>query len=292
LSTRIVPALACAGAALSCAQIAEAAAPDFGYVYTTDIEEPGETELTLWATDRDGKGEGHYDAQDYRIEVERGLTERFQVSGYANFAGHHVRASTAEFENVDRDLAFQGLSFEFKYQLRSPQNGRLGIALYAEPGWSRISKVTGEHATEYELELKAILQKNFANDRLAWAANLTLEPEWEREHEEIAPGIVSHETEKELGIELSTGLSYRIFPRFWLGAEARYHSVYPHWTHGLHRENYAVYAGPSLHYDGGEWAVTATFLPQLFGGPAKSGSSLELDDHEKTEFRVKISHEF
>jgi len=97
---------------------------------------------------------------------------------------------------------------------------------------------------------------------------------------------------KELGVELSTGLSYRVAPRFWLGAEARYHSVYPDWTHGLRRENYAVSAGPSLHYDGGEWAVTATFLPQLFGGPGRAGSSLELDDHEKTELRVKISHEF
>jgi len=291
LPTRIVPALACAGLALICGSRAKAD-PDFGYVYTADIEEPDETELTLWATHRAGKGEGHYDAQDYRIEVERGLTDRFQVSGYANFAGHHVRGFSGEFEPVHRDLAFQGLSAEFKYQLRSPEKRRLGIALYAEPGWSRISQVTGEHATEYEFELKAIVQKNFDNDRLVWAANLTLEPEWEREHEEIGPGTKSRETEKELGVELSTGLSYRAAARFWLGAEARYHSVYPDWTHGLRRENYAVSAGPSLHYDGGEWAVTATFLPQLFGGPGRAGSSLELDDHEKTELRVKISHEF
>jgi hypothetical protein len=220
------------------------------------------------------------------------MAERFQASLYANFAGHHVRGLADEFDEVDRGLAFQGLSAEFKYQLRSPEKGRLGFALYAEPGWSRIGKVSGEHATEYELELKAIVQKNFAADRLVWAANLTVEPEWEREHEEIAPGLVSSETEKELGLEVSTGLSYRLIPRLWVGAEARYHSVYPDWTHGLHRENYAVYAGPSVHYDAREWAVTATFMPQLFGSPHQGGSSLELDDHEKREFRLKISHEF
>jgi hypothetical protein len=291
LLTRFVPALACAGLAFLHA-VPATAGPDFGYVYTANIEEPGETELTLWATDRRGKDEGHYSAQNYRIELERGIGERFQASLYANFAGHHVRGLLGEFEPVHRRLAFQGLSTEFKYQLRSPEKGRLGLALYAEPGWSRISKVTGEHATEYELELKAIVQKNFAGDRLVWAANLTLEPEWEREHEEIAPGLTSSETEKELGIELSTGLSYRVAPRLWVGAEARYHSVYPDWTHGLRRENYAVYAGPSLHYDGGGWAVTASFLPQLFGSPHQRGSSLELDDHEKREFRLKISHEF
>jgi hypothetical protein len=268
------------------------AAPDFGYVYTAATEEAGETELSLWATDRRGKGEGHYDAQDYKLEVERGITDRFGVSAYAKFASHHVHGLDGEFERVDRDFAFQGLSAEFKYQLRAPLHGRLGVTLYAEPGWSRISKVTGERAGEFELELKAIVQKNFAGDRLVWAANLTLEPEWEREHEEIAPGVVSSVTEKELAIELATGLSYRVTPKLWLGAEGRYHSVYPDWTHGLHRENYAVYGGPSVHYEAGEWSLTATWLPQLFGGPGQAGSSLDFEDHEKNELRLKVSREF
>ena len=125
--TRLVPALLCVSAVFVCSSPAQAG-PDFGYVYKADIEEPGETELTLWATHRGGKGEGHYDAQDYRIEVERGITERFQISGYANFAGHHIRGLSGEFDRVDRDLAFQGLSAEFKYQVRSPEKGRLGIA--------------------------------------------------------------------------------------------------------------------------------------------------------------------
>ncbi len=292
LLTRNVLALGCAGAALAWGSQAKADGPDFGYVETADIEGPGETELTLWTTDRRGKTDGHYDAQDYRIEVERGFAKRFQVSAYANFSGHHVRGLGGEFERLDRDLAFQGLSAEFKYQLKSPERGRLGIALYAEPEWSRLSNVTGKKGAEYEVELKAIVQKNFLADRLAWTANLTLEPEWEREHEKIAPGASGSATVKELGVEVSTGVSYRVAPKLWLGGEARYHSVYPNWTHGLHRENYAVHAGPSLHYDGGKWAVTATYLAQLFGGPGKAGSLLELDDHEKSELRVKLSYDF
>jgi len=290
--TRKMATAIAAGFVLASATPSRAGAPDFGYVYTAGTGEPGETELSLWATDRRGKAERHYDAQDYRVEVERGISERFQVSAYANFASHHVRGLTGEFDPVSRDLGFQGLSAEFKYQLRSPEHGRLGIALYAEPGWSRISKVTGEKAGELEFELKAIVQKNFAADRLVWAANLTLEPEWEREHEEIAPGFVGSATEKELAIELASGLSYRVAPKFWLGVEGRYHSLYPDWTRGLHRENYAVYAGPSVHYDGGEWSLTATWLPQLFGSPSTPNSSLELEDHEKNELRLKLSREF
>jgi hypothetical protein len=288
---RYLPAAALAGLAISHSSAAVAGG-DFGYVYTAQVEEPGETELTLWATDRRGKATGHYDAQDYRLEVERGVSNRLQVSAYADFVSHHVRGLAGDLDPVDRDFAFRGLSAEFKYQLRSPRDGRLGLALYAEPAWSRISKVTGERAGEFELELKAIVQQNFLANRLVWAANLTLEPEWEREHEEIAPGIVSSRTEKELALEVSIGLSYRVSRKLWVGAEGRYHSVYPEWTEGLHRENYAIYAGPSLHYDGGEWSVTATWLPQLSGSPRLGASSLEYEDHERNEFRVKLSKEF
>lgn len=289
---RLLSASLLAGLAAAYSTAAQAGGPDFGYVYTGSTEEAGETEVTLWATDRRRKGEGHYDAQDYRLEVERGITDRFLISAYANFAGHHVRALSGEFEPVDRDFAFSGVEAEFKYKLRDPSHDRLGIAFYVEPGWSRISKVNGEKATEYELELKAIVQKNFLGDRLAWATNLTLEPEWEREHELIAPGVVEHETEKELALEVASGVAYRFDPHWWVGFEGRYHSVYPDWTHGLHRENYAVYAGPTIHFAAGEWSVTATYQPQLFGGPSGPSSSLEYDDHEKREFRLKISREF
>jgi len=286
----VVPAALLAGVTLAHSYSAQAAGMDFGYVYTADTEEPGETEVSAWATDRRGKGEGHYAAQDYRLEVERGITEHFQVSLYTDFAGHQVRGLDGELEPVHRNFAFQGLEAELKYQLSDPEKHPLGFAVYAEPGWSRISKVTGEDSTEYELELKAIVQKNFGK-RFVWAANLTLEPEWEREHEDVGGGV-ERPTEKELGVEVSTGAAYRVAPSWWLGLESRYHSVYPDWTHGLHRENYAIYAGPTVHWAAGEWSVTATYLPQLKGGPSAPGSSLEFDDHEKRELRLKISREF
>lgn len=288
---RYVSAVVAAGLVLAHAAQVHASEPDFGYVYTANLEEPGETEVSLWATDRLGKAAGHYDAQNYRLEVERGISERFQVSAYLDLASHHARGLGGEFEPVHRNFGFQGLSAEFKYRLLDPARDRFGLAFYAEPGWSRIKKVTGEQAREIELELKAIAQKNFANDQLVWAANLTLEPEWEREHEQVAAGVIEHETEQELALEVASGLSCAVAPKMWLGAEGRYHSLYPDWTHGLHPKSYAVYAGPSLHYDGGKWAVTATWQPQLFGSPKRPGSSLELDDHEKRELRVKLSYD-
>lgn len=263
----------------------------FGYSYTADTETPGETELALWATDRRGKEQGHYDAQDYRLEIERGLTKRFQVAGYLNFASHHVRGLEPAVEDVRRNFAFDGASLELKYRVLDEERHGIGLALYAEPGWSRIHNVEGEQGTEYELELKAILSKRFAGGRLLWAGNLTLEPEWEREVRLLDSGAAGHSWEKELKVEATTGLAYRIAPNWFAGLEGRYASVYPHWTDGLHREAYAVSAGPTIAFQAHEWSATLSFLPQLFGGPGASGRR-SLDEFEKREIRLRISHEF
>ena len=263
----------------------------FGYTYAAEPMPKGETEVELWATDRRGKAGGHFDAQDYRIEVEHGVTDRLTVAGYANLASHHIRGLEPDFDDTDRDFAFRGLSAEFKYNVLSPYKDGFGLTLYAEPAWSRIHG-GGEKGTEYELELKAILQKNFLDDKLIWATNLTFEPEWEKEVEvDETTGEREVEWEKELKLEVSTGLSYRVAPGWFAGVEGRYASVYPDWTNGLHRETYAVFAGPAVHYAAKKWWVTASFMPQLFGKPSPN-RSLALDEFEKREFRLIFGYEF
>jgi len=262
----------------------------FGYTYGAEVLPKGETEMELWATDRRGKDEGHYDAQDYKVELEHGFTDRFTVSGYANFVSHHIRGLDPDFERTDRDFAFQGLSAEFKYNVLSPFKDGIGLTLYAEPGWSRIHSVESEKGTEYELELKAIVQKNFLDDRLIWAANLTFEPEWEKEKEEVVPGVTESEWEKELKLEISSGLSYRLAPGWYAGVEGRYASVYPDWTNRLRRETYAIFAGPTLHYGGKKWAATLSYQPQLFGSPSP-GRSRTFGEYECRELRLKIGYD-
>jgi len=278
------------GLAASLAAPARAGENPFGYSYTAETEEPGETELGLWATDRRGKDFGHYDAQDYRLEVERGLTERFQVAGYLNFSSHHVRGLDPVIGNVQRNFAFDGASLEFIHRILDEDRRGIGLALYAEPGWSRIHDVEGQKGTEYELELKAILSKSFAGGRLVWAANLTAEPEWERERQ-LVGSTVTHSWEKELKLQATTGIAYRLSRDWYAGLEGRYASVYPDWTHELHREAYALSAGPTVAFRSGEWAASLTCLPQLVGGGTPH-PSLRLDEFEKREIRLKISHEF
>lgn len=266
----------------------------FGYAYGAETLPKGGTEAYLWITDRRGKDKGDYAAQDYKLELEHGITDRLQVSGYLNFESHKVRGLEPEFENVSRNFGFKGSQVAFKYNVLSPyQNKGWGIAFYVEPGWSRIDNVSGEKATEFELELKAILQKNFLDDRLIWATNLTLEPEWEKVKEgDPATGKAETEWEKELAIEATTGLSYRVASNWFLGLEGRYHSEYPDWTNGLNREHYAFFAGPNIHYGGKKWWFTLTYLPQVYGSPNGPGRSLFFEEHEKRELRLKIGYNF
>jgi len=262
----------------------------FGYVYSAEPMPKGETETELWITDRRGKDEGHYDAQDYRIELEHGFTDRLTVAGYANFQSHNVHGMAGE-EDIDRDFAFKGLSAEFKYNVLSPYKDGFGLTLYAEPGWSKIHSGSGERGTEYELELKLLLQKNFLDDRLIWGTNLVFEPEWEKEVEIEEGGEREVEWEKELKLEVTTGLSYRIAPGWFAGVEGRYSSVYPDWTDGLDREAYAISAGPTVHYAGKKWWATLSYLPQLFGSPSPNGSR-SLDEFEKREVRLLVGYNF
>jgi hypothetical protein len=291
MKVRAEALVACIGLS-ALASAAHADEQYFGYTYSAEVLGKGATETELWATDRRYKDGGHYDAQDYRIELEHGFTNRLTISGYLNLESHHVHGLEPDFEDVDRNFGFQGLSSEIKYNVISPFKDGIGLTLYAEPAWSRILSVEGELGTEYELELKAILQKNFLDDRLIWATNFTFEPEWEHEGKENpVTGAIEREWDRELTLEVSSGLSYRFAPRWYAGIEGRYTSVYPDWTNGLHRETYALFAGPSIHYAGNKWWATLTYLPQLHGAPSPRGG-LALDEFEKRQLRLKLGYNF
>ena len=281
--------LAAAAAVGSVAAIAHADENPFVYNYTADLEDRGETEAALWVTDRRGKSEGHYDAQNYRFEIEHGFTDRFSASTYLNFASHHITGLEPDLEHVHRDFAFQGVSAEFKYKLLDDEKDGIGFTLYAEPGWSRIHDVEGTKGAEYELELKAIFSKGFSDDRVVWAGNLTFEPEWE--HEQLELESDTDRWEKELKLQASTGLAYRVAPHWYVGGEARYAGVYPDWTNGLHSEASALFAGPTVSFSAHEWSATLSFMPQLGGSPSSAGGR-NLDEFEKREIRLRISHEF
>jgi hypothetical protein len=268
----------------------------FGYSYGTETLPKGGVELYNWITWRTDKGQGTYDALDLRQEIEYGVTDRFQASLYLSQRYHHVHDSQpVEIENGEEEreypnrneFAFDGVQTEFKYSFLSPYLDPLGFALYAEPGWSRISKESGKHEDALSIEVKALFQKNFLEDTLIAVLNVSPEYEW-------AKGKGIEHWENELELEVTGGLTYRVAPRWYAGVESRYTSEYPNFPDESHREFWGVFVGPALHYATTRWWATVTALPQVYGQPHDGDRShtLHLDDLEAFELRIKMGFNF
>lgn len=256
----------------------------FAYSYGSETLPRGGTEAYLWATDRRGKGTGSYNAQDYKFELEHGFSDRFQASAYVNFVSHHIDGLEPELEDQDRNFAWNGLQAAFKYAFTSPYKDGLGVAIYVEPGFARYSKKSGERENQVSLETKLLLQKNFMNDKLILVGNVTAEQEFAHEG--------SGEWESELEFELSSGLAYQVAPGLHLGAEGRYIAAYENFPNELHRADYAIFVGPTIHYATRKWWATLSYQPQINGGPNVRSNSRNLADYEKREVRLKLGYNF
>jgi hypothetical protein len=253
----------------------------FGYSYGADTLPQGKWELYNWTTWRHNKDQGQYNAFDIQFEVEYGITDRLQTSTYLMLdARDQSGLDPAEYGDIS-GIRFDGVKQSFKYNFLSTYKDIVGISLYVEPGYSRYHKVTGERIDEFELETKLIVQKNFLDDTVIWTMNFTPEFEWYLPKGESV--------EKEFIFEFSQGLSYRVAPNWYVGAEMRYHTEFP--EYGA-QEHQAVFIGPSIHYGAKDWWFTLTWMPQIFGEPNENGSHLHFGEHEQSELRLKVGYNF
>ena len=253
----------------------------FGYTYGSETLPRGRWELYQWVTSRSGKGDGRYRALDLQTELEHGFTDRLQGSLYLNAIQHDISGVT-DFDDRD-EFRFNGLQASLKYALTSPYKGGWGSAVYLEPGYRRYSSNSGEREDIFFIEPKLILQRNFAEYTIVWAINVS--GEFEREH-----NIEENEWESELELQLSTGVSYRIAPNWFVGVEALATSAFER-MHLNELGEYAIFAGPNLHYADQQWWATLTVFPQLTGWPETHGHR-EFEHFEKLQVRLKIGINF
>ena len=253
----------------------------FGYTYGAETLPKGHSEIYQWTTFRQGKADGSYRAVDLQTEFEYGFTDRLQGSLYLNAIKHDISGVT-DFTNRDQ-IHFNGLQGSLKLNLRSPYKDGYGLALYAEPGYKRYSRKSGDRQDTFFFETKVITQKNYLEDTLIWATNFSAE--LEREH-----NLVERAWETELELTLSTGLSYCLAPHWFVGAEAVVVSAFERADPSKLGE-YALFAGPNIHFAAKRWWFTVTALPQLTGWPENS-SSRDLEHFEKLEVRLKVGLNF
>jgi hypothetical protein len=232
----------------------------FSYTYESAVLAPGEKELEVWTTYRNGR-ETRYTRFDERLEFEIGLVPGLQTSFYLNL--------TAIGQDVGGELSKSTeltVSNEWKWRLLDSAVDGIGFALYGE--------ITAG-VDELELEGKLIVDKRIGN--LLLAANFVAEHEWEY-------GI--GETGKELHLDGFLAASWFFTPRFSLGIEAWNANIIAdgNWEHS------AFFLGPVASYTGNGWWVTLTILPQLPAfRPSEGGGTYVLTDYERFQARLLFS---
>ena len=239
----------------------------FTYSYEADVLPKGGVEFEQWLTHKRDKKDGLFSSWDFREELEFGLTDRLTSALYLNFRDTSIKNDSAGID--ESKFEFKGISSEWKYQFLNPNTKPIGLLGYGELTYN---------GTELELEEKLVLHKNFG-ERWVAVFNAALEQEWKWEDDA---------EERELALELTAGVAYRLNKNWAFGIEGRHHRVYEDWDHEIAS---AWFVGPALHYGSSKWWGTLTLLPQVAGHP-NSDNGLELDEHTKFEARLIIGYNF
>jgi hypothetical protein len=283
---------------------ARADEPLFGFSYTTDLLPKGKLELTQWSTTRFTKHpNGNFWLQENRTEEEYGLTDKLQFSLYQTYDwtgafhngpfGATTPAEQFSYYSPGPDDHFArgrfiGVSGEMIYRLLSPYTHCVGVAIYEEPTFG---------PGFIESESKLILQKNFRDDRLVLAGNLTYAPEWRWLPDPENPSQTSIQEETDANI--SFGASYR-FIRNWSAAFEVFNEREFNSYSFTHESNSGYYLGPVIHYGGKHFFATAGFYEQLpWAGVhvdtvpgALVGGRIIDNDFEKYRVRIKVGWYF
>jgi hypothetical protein len=283
----------------------------YGYVYTTDLLPQGKMEAEQWLTWRHGRSQGQYDVWVGRTEFEYGVSDRFQAAVYLNYLSGRAYHNSPEGETSPPEnfapvltapdehfnsTKFLAVSFEGIFRVLSPYTAPVGLALYMEP-------VVGRGL--YELESRVILQKNFLEDRLVLAGNVTAAQELRRLPADPAEDPSTFEGtdrwDEETDLNFALAGSYRFAPNWSAGAEWLNEREFSSLNmRGDTRTNSAYYMGPTVHYGGKRFFVTGVYLQQLKGARDYANPEpgfivdgrTQADDFELHRVRVKIGWYF
>jgi hypothetical protein len=287
--------LFCASALLSSSFPAQAGEGVFGRTYTTDTIPKGQFEFEQGVRSRSGRAFGTYQAFDFITELEYGITDNLQAALYFNTGHIHAKGSPDD-DDVNgvtgfsrNKLMVENVAVEFVYRVLSPYKDGIGLAFYFEPEFRFNDQHNGlafDHS--FGFEYRAILQKNFFDDRLIVAYNLGFETEW-----------IRFKGEKDFAGELDwnneLGVSYRFVDNFYFGWEFRNHNEYGDFK--VH-EHSLYWTGPTIHYGGKKFWATLGALYQVAGNPGHDedgnyiGGSRFLRSHELWEVSLKIGIPF
>jgi hypothetical protein len=284
------------------------------WLYTKGAETlpKGETEIKASLISRRGKEGADYVFNDLRLEAEHGVTDRLTVYAELAIFNHNYSTNDPDLQPLFdtqggeggrfKKTQIGGIDLGFKYNILSPYSKPIGLAVGLE--WSHRFKyrIDGAPIDQDSVELQLHLQKNFLNNQLVFAFSPKIE--WENR---LSPGII----EDEISLDITAGVSYRVAPKWNIGAEFRHQSDYLSpfntetgefdsnlrpssfpFSFGSQYQN-GNYLGPTVHYADKKWWATAGVLWQIAGGGefAINRNGRNVDEHEKVHIGLTIGLE-
>ena len=288
--------------ALSCGlALAQSAYSDeglFGYVKGAEPLPKGALDFEQWFTWRGGKDLGSYNALDTKTELEYGITDRFAAS--IAMWGLGINSSGLMIDAYipgDKKYPWRpdGVEAAVKYNYLTPALDDFGLAQYTSLSYFWYDVNSGYRKNVYAFETFLLAQKYFLDGQLVWAGNLGIEAD--SATRQPIQGLPEDfewplTPEMEIAITISTGLTYRIFSNWFVGAEVFYQTE--HET-VVGQERWSLQAGPTIHYAAKDWWATLTWMPQLVGGGTPfPGQTYNQQLIEKTsqEIRFKVGINF
>lgn len=270
----------------------------FGYVRGSETLPQGAFELYQFVTHRSDKGAGTYRATDYLTELEYGVTNRLTVSGALKLMSLDTSGLWIDgYLPGDKsfDLKTAGFALEAKYNFLSPAKDDIGLSGTVELTRNTVDPHSGQKKKATKLEMGLQLQKYFAEGQVVWASNAAVEATYaKRAAISNLPENFEWSTDPEVEIEtkLSTGVSYRFAPGWFIGVEAQHETEF---ETDVGQERWSIFAGPSLHYGAKDWWATLTWFKQVRGGGEKypgQTDDLHLIEKTKQEIRLKVGFNF
>ena len=258
----------------------------FGFTTPTDVGSPGDKDIALETTSRLGKRGGTYWSPTLKTQIGGTVADNVWVGLSPFVTGHRIR-SVPDLDNRSQ-LRFDGFSGEVIYRfLDRTQTNPLAGAFSIEPRVARVGPIVGEPVSAYAAEFKLLLDAVLVPGRFYAALNLNYALGTERPRRAF-----DAKWEEASGTVVSGALAYQAAERVLFGVEARYLTVYS----GAFLNDFAghaVFAGPNLFLRlSDSAALNFAWTPQLAGRAKGVPASLDLDNFERHQFRLKFTASF
>jgi len=255
----------------------------FGFMIGTDVGSTGEREFQSQTTGRFSKSGGRYRAISQELELEFVPAKDFRIEMGTSFASHDING-VPDFADR-RQLAWQGVSVDFRYRFLDRDTAPFGLTLDLETQADRIDQSTAAVVRNYGTGLALAFDRELVPDFAVAALNLVYQPEWTR-------FVGTGAAEQESTIGAAFGVMARLRPNFFVGGEARYLRKYE--GIGLQEfAGHAVFVGPTAYFKLSENSrLTLAWSFQAWGRSARSMPALDLIDFERQQARLVFGVNF